>query len=209
MLLKIIPSPCGLTWFSQGIPLLLLTISSCKSPWMVLNQYFALMSTCDFVFLLQVGSTIMPLSPEGLFPAVGMHSLGEEVRLHLHAELGNEEEDDSVMMVDSYEDEWGRLHDVKVCGTVSEHLCSEREECVGCPGWWGVLLCRSFASGTLHLGRSSNKRLAQLFFFLALNLAPGLVLRPTMALQRLMSVIAPSAVKRGLGKDVAVNSPQH
>lgn len=102
---------------------------------MVLNQYFALMSTCDFIFLLQVGSTIMPLSPEGLFPAVGMHSLGEEVRLHLHAELGNEEEDDSVMMVDSYEDEWGRLHDVKVCGTVSEHLCSEREECVGCPGW--------------------------------------------------------------------------
>lgn len=67
----------------------------------------------------QVGSTIMPLSPDGLFPAVGMHSLGEEVRLHLHAELGNEE-DDSIMMVDSYEDEWGRLHDVKVCGTVSE-----------------------------------------------------------------------------------------
>ncbi|XP_070812763.1 SPRY domain-containing protein 3-like, partial [Pituophis catenifer annectens] len=65
----------------------------------------------------RVGSTIMPLSPEGLFPAVGMHSLGEEVRLHLHAELGSEEEDDSIMMVDSYEDEWGRLHDVKVCGT--------------------------------------------------------------------------------------------
>lgn len=60
----------------------------------------------------------MPLSPEGLFPAVGMHSLGEEVRLHLHAELGTEE-DDSAMMVDSYEEEWGRLHDVKVCGTVS------------------------------------------------------------------------------------------
>nr|XP_013813945.1 PREDICTED: SPRY domain-containing protein 3 [Apteryx mantelli mantelli] len=67
----------------------------------------------------RVGSTIMPLSPDGLFPAVGMHSLGEEVRLHLHAELGTEE-DDSIMMVDSYEDEWGRLHDVKVCGTVSE-----------------------------------------------------------------------------------------
>uniref|UniRef100_A0A8B9MTN2 SPRY domain containing 3 n=1 Tax=Accipiter nisus TaxID=211598 RepID=A0A8B9MTN2_9AVES len=66
----------------------------------------------------RVGSTIMPLSPEGLFPAVGMHSLGEEVRLHLHAELGTEE-DDSAMMVDSYEEEWGRLHDVKVCGTVS------------------------------------------------------------------------------------------
>lgn len=67
---------------------------------------------------LQVGSTIMPMSPDGLFPAVGMHSLGEEVRLHLNAELGRE--DDSVMMVDSYEDEWGRLHDVRVCGTVSD-----------------------------------------------------------------------------------------
>lgn len=67
---------------------------------------------------LQVGSTIMPMSPDGLFPAVGMHSLGEEVRLHLNAELGRE--DDSIMMVDSYEDEWGRLHDVRVCGTVSK-----------------------------------------------------------------------------------------
>lgn len=60
----------------------------------------------------------MPMSPDGLFPAVGMHSLGEEVRLHLNAELGRE--DDSIMMVDSYEDEWGRLHDVRVCGTVSK-----------------------------------------------------------------------------------------
>lgn len=56
----------------------------------------------------------------GFFPAVGMHSLGEEVRLHLNAELGRE--DDSVMMVDSYEDEWGRLHDVRVCGTLLEYL---------------------------------------------------------------------------------------
>ncbi|NWY08413.1 SPRY3 protein, partial [Nothoprocta ornata] len=69
----------------------------------------------------RVGSTIMPLSPDGLFPAVGMHSLGEEVRLHLHAELATEE-DDSVMMVDSYEDEWGRLHDVRVCGTLLEYV---------------------------------------------------------------------------------------
>uniref|UniRef100_K7GHD9 SPRY domain containing 3 n=1 Tax=Pelodiscus sinensis TaxID=13735 RepID=K7GHD9_PELSI len=69
----------------------------------------------------RVGSTIMPQSPDGLFPAVGMHSLGEEVRLHLHAELGTED-DDSVMMVDSYEDEWGRLHDVKVCGTLLEYV---------------------------------------------------------------------------------------
>nr|XP_033792408.1 SPRY domain-containing protein 3 isoform X3 [Geotrypetes seraphini] len=69
----------------------------------------------------RVGSTIMPISPDGLFPAVGMHSLGEEVRIHLNAELGNEE-DDSVMMVDSYEDEWDRLHDVKVSGTLLEYI---------------------------------------------------------------------------------------
>lgn len=80
----------------------------------------------------------MALSPEGLFPAVGMHSMGEEVRLHLHAELGNEEEDDSIMLVDSYEDEWGRLHDVKVSGTVSEHLserCSVSETLASVIGW--------------------------------------------------------------------------
>uniref|UniRef100_F7C2I0 SPRY domain-containing 3 n=1 Tax=Xenopus tropicalis TaxID=8364 RepID=F7C2I0_XENTR len=69
----------------------------------------------------RVGSTVMPLSPDGLFPAVGMHSLGEEVRLHLNAELGSEE-DDSIMMVDSYEDEWGRLHDVRVSGTLLEYV---------------------------------------------------------------------------------------
>ena len=56
----------------------------------------------------------MPLSPEGLFPAGGLHSLGEEVRLHLRAAL----EDGSAMMVDSHEEEWGRLHDVRACGTV-------------------------------------------------------------------------------------------
>ncbi|KAK2514489.1 hypothetical protein Q9966_015730 [Columba livia] len=69
----------------------------------------------------RVGSTVMPLSPEGLFPAVGMHSLGEEVRLHLHAELGTEDED-TAMLVDSLEEEWGRLHDVRLCGTLLEYV---------------------------------------------------------------------------------------
>ncbi|KAG9353476.1 hypothetical protein JZ751_018078 [Albula glossodonta] len=65
----------------------------------------------------EVGSVVVPASPDGLFPAIGMHSLGEEVRLDLQAEWGVDE-DDSVMMVDSHEDEWGRLHDVRVSGTV-------------------------------------------------------------------------------------------
>lgn len=65
----------------------------------------------------QVGSVVVPVAPGGLFPAIGMHSLGEEVRLNLQAEWGTEEED-SIMMVDSHEDEWGRLYDVRVSGTV-------------------------------------------------------------------------------------------
>ncbi|XP_067832883.1 SPRY domain-containing protein 3 isoform X1 [Heptranchias perlo] len=69
----------------------------------------------------EVGSVVMAMSPDGLFPAVGMHSLGEEVRIDLQAEWGLDE-DDSVMMVDSHEDEWGRLHDVKVCGTLLEYV---------------------------------------------------------------------------------------
>ena len=62
---------------------------------------------------------VIPGSPEGLYPAVGMHSLGEEVQLDLQAEWGTEEED-GLMMVDSHEDEWGRLHDVTVTGTVRQ-----------------------------------------------------------------------------------------
>ncbi|XP_066841711.1 SPRY domain-containing protein 3 isoform X1 [Anser cygnoides] len=69
----------------------------------------------------RVGSTVMPRGPEGLFPAVGMHSLGEEVRLHLRAELGAEQDEGAMMVVDSHEDEWGRLHDVRACGTLLEY----------------------------------------------------------------------------------------
>lgn len=72
------------------------------------------MCVCEW----KVGSVVVPVAPDGLFPAIGMHSLGEEVRLDLQAEWGSEEED-SVMMVDSHEDEWARLYDVRVSGTVS------------------------------------------------------------------------------------------
>ncbi|GLD73840.1 SPRY domain-containing protein 3-like protein, partial [Lates japonicus] len=64
----------------------------------------------------EVGSVEIPASPEALYPAVGMHSLGEEVLLDLNAEWGMEE-DDGQMIVDSHEEDWGRLHDVKVTGT--------------------------------------------------------------------------------------------
>uniref|UniRef100_A0A8C7T783 B30.2/SPRY domain-containing protein n=1 Tax=Oncorhynchus mykiss TaxID=8022 RepID=A0A8C7T783_ONCMY len=68
----------------------------------------------------EVGTVVVPGSPEALYPAVGMHSLGEEVQLDLQAEWGMEE--DGLMMVDSHEDEWGRLHDVRVTGTLLEYV---------------------------------------------------------------------------------------
>uniref|UniRef100_A0A4W6F566 SPRY domain containing 3 n=2 Tax=Lates TaxID=8186 RepID=A0A4W6F566_LATCA len=69
----------------------------------------------------EVGSVEIPASPEALYPAVGMHSLGEEVLLDLNAEWGMEE-DDGQMIVDSHEEDWGRLHDVKVTGTLLEYV---------------------------------------------------------------------------------------
>lgn len=57
-------------------------------------------------------------SLDALHPAVGMHSLGEEVLLDLNADWWPEE-DDGQMIVDSYEDDWSCLHDVRLMGTVS------------------------------------------------------------------------------------------
>lgn len=57
-------------------------------------------------------------SLDALYPAVGMHSLGEEVLLDLNAEWGTDE-DDGQMIVDSHEDDWSCLHDVRLTGTVS------------------------------------------------------------------------------------------
>ncbi|XP_031700612.1 SPRY domain-containing protein 3-like isoform X1 [Anarrhichthys ocellatus] len=69
----------------------------------------------------KVGSVEVPVSAEGLFPAVGMHSMGEEVKVDLQAEWFLEE-DESMMMVDSHEDDWGRLFDVRVSGTLLEYV---------------------------------------------------------------------------------------
>lgn len=66
----------------------------------------------------QVGSVDVRGAPEAMYPAVGMHSLGEEVLLDLNADW-RVEDDDGQMIVDSHEDDWGRLHDIKVTGTVS------------------------------------------------------------------------------------------
>ncbi|XP_066266186.1 SPRY domain-containing protein 3-like [Branchiostoma lanceolatum] len=67
----------------------------------------------------ELGTVQVPLPPEGLFPAVGMHSEGEVVRLLLEVEWC--QEDDSLMMIDSCEEEWARLHDVRVNGAILEY----------------------------------------------------------------------------------------
>lgn len=67
--------------------------------------------------IFQVGTVTVPNPPGGLYPAVGMHSDGEEVRLNLDAEWQYEEL--VHMAVDSGEEEWSRLHDVKLNGMVS------------------------------------------------------------------------------------------
>uniref|UniRef100_A0A8C3BVS2 SPRY domain containing 3 n=1 Tax=Cairina moschata TaxID=8855 RepID=A0A8C3BVS2_CAIMO len=92
----------------------------------------------------RVGSTVMPRGPEGLFPAVGMHSLGEEVRLHLRAELGPPHDEGAMMLVDSHEDEWGRLHDVRACGTVLGALGGNGRDW----GDWGELGALGGLGGT-------------------------------------------------------------
>nr|XP_015815167.2 SPRY domain-containing protein 3 [Nothobranchius furzeri]XP_015815168.2 SPRY domain-containing protein 3 [Nothobranchius furzeri] len=69
----------------------------------------------------EIGSVEIPASPDALYPAVGMHSLGEEVLLELNAEWGSED-DDGQMIVDSHEEDWARLHDIKVTGTLLEYV---------------------------------------------------------------------------------------
>ena len=58
----------------------------------------------------------VPYPPGGYYPAVGMHSEGEEVKLNLDAEWHYEEL--ILMAVDSGEEEWSRLHDIKLNGMV-------------------------------------------------------------------------------------------
>uniref|UniRef100_A0A8C7YPB9 SPRY domain containing 3 n=1 Tax=Oryzias sinensis TaxID=183150 RepID=A0A8C7YPB9_9TELE len=69
----------------------------------------------------EVGSVEVAVSAEGLFPAVGMHSLGEEVKVDLQAEWLSEV-GESMMMVDSHEDDWGRLYGVRVRGVLLEYV---------------------------------------------------------------------------------------
>ena len=66
--------------------------------------------------LLKVGTVLTLMPPEGLHPAVGMHSEGEEVKLNLEARW--EQSEVILMSIDSCEEDWSRLHDIRVSGQV-------------------------------------------------------------------------------------------
>ncbi|KFM80855.1 SPRY domain-containing protein 3, partial [Stegodyphus mimosarum] len=67
----------------------------------------------------EIGSTVYSMPFGGLYPAVSLHSVGEEVRLALDIKWLPEE--DMLMCIDSNEDEWSRLHDIKLNGTILEY----------------------------------------------------------------------------------------
>lgn len=67
----------------------------------------------------EVGIVMIQYPPGGLFPAVGMHSEGEEVKFNLDADWQYNEL--VLMAVDSGEEEWSRLHDVKLNGSLLEY----------------------------------------------------------------------------------------
>ncbi len=67
----------------------------------------------------EIGNVPLPLQYDGFFPAVGLKNPGEEVSLRLGL-AWNPEED--MMLVDGGEDEWHRLHDVKINGQTLEYV---------------------------------------------------------------------------------------
>ena len=74
---------------------------------------------CCLMF--QLGTSVS-LLVGGLYPAVGMHSVGEEVWLFLG--LNWIPEEDSLMSVDMNEEEWYCLNDIRLNRQVCcEHCC--------------------------------------------------------------------------------------
>lgn len=67
----------------------------------------------------EISVSLVHWTSKGLFPAIGMTSVGEEVRLTLHSQWFNEEE--TQMSIDGHEEEWSRLHDIILNGQVLEY----------------------------------------------------------------------------------------
>jgi len=68
----------------------------------------------------EVCSLFVPFPPGGLYPAFGLQKKPEEVRLMM--EVAWSAEDDVAMSVDSAEEEWHRLHDIRLNGQLLEYI---------------------------------------------------------------------------------------
>ncbi|CAG2105020.1 unnamed protein product [Medioppia subpectinata] len=92
------------------------------APSMKMKVYFTLNGS-------EIGSTVItPLLARGspLFPAIALCSPGEEVKLNLSlrwcpSSLTRSISNESLMCIDSYEDDWMRLHDIRLNGNVLEY----------------------------------------------------------------------------------------
>ncbi len=88
---------------------------------------FVLLTNELLIYYKKIGSTVItPLLVRGspLFPAIALCSPGEEVKLNLNlrwcpSSLTRSVSNESLMCIDSYEDDWMRLHDIRLNGNVS------------------------------------------------------------------------------------------
>jgi len=67
----------------------------------------------------EVGTQLIPCPPGGLFPAIGLQREPEEVRVNMDLRWAPEE--DIAMSVDCGEEEWRRLHDIRLNGQMLEY----------------------------------------------------------------------------------------
>jgi len=71
----------------------------------------------------ELGTQLIPCPPGGLFPALGLQRAPEEVRVSLGLRWAPEEKyEDIAMSVDCGEEEWRRLHDIRLNGHVLEYV---------------------------------------------------------------------------------------
>lgn len=92
------------------------------NPFMKMKVYFTLNGS-------EIGSTVItPLLVRGspLFPAIALCSPGEEVKLNLNlrwcpSSMTKSVSNESLMCIDSYEDDWMRLHDIRLNGNILEY----------------------------------------------------------------------------------------
>ena len=68
----------------------------------------------------EIGVAPVNIPPGGFFPALSLHSVGESARIR--SGLRYIPEEDIMMMVDSCEDDWLNLHDIRLNGPILEYV---------------------------------------------------------------------------------------